>query len=148
MNFIELGIHKIEVSISPDGMRMIKLSDAKELLQLEENVSDCFVDAGFLTDTLFNKIYITKDATKEQEIIHQGLCIVGIYSVIDEVCKVDLKNVSYVEEFRKYFTSALMQCQPIDIKADKIFTSEYPDINFEEVRKQGKDIYVILPSKV
>lgn len=143
---IELGRHKVEVCISSNGERMIKHSDVKELLDLEENVSDCFIDAGFVTDTLFNKIYITKDATKEQEIIHRGLCIVGIYSVIDEVCAVDLKNISYVKEFRKYFDSAFMQFQPIDAKAEKIFTSEYADINFEELREQGKDVYVILPS--
>ncbi len=108
MKFIEIGRHKIEVQISPTGKRMIKLSDAKELLDLtEDKASDCFVDAGMLTDILFKKIYITKDATKEQEIIHQGLCIVGIYCVIDEACGVDLKNISYVKEFEQNFKKAL-----------------------------------------
>lgn len=106
-NFVEIGRHKIEVNIS-NGIRMVKYSDTKELLGLKDDeVNDCFIDAGILTDTLFKKIYITKDATKEQEIIHQGLCIVGIYCVIDEACGVDLKNISYVKEFEQNFKKAL-----------------------------------------
>lgn len=99
MNFIELGNHKIEVSVSM-GTRMVKQSDTKELLGLKDSeVSEHFIDAKFVTDTLFAKVYITNDATKEQEAIFKGLCIVGIYSLIDEVCKVDLRGVSYIKEF-------------------------------------------------
>ena len=101
MSFIELGKHKIEVSVS-NGLRMIRLSDTKELLDLkDEEIRNYFIDAGFLTDKLFEKIYISKNATIEQEIIHRGLCMVGIYPLIDEVCKVDLRGISYVDEFKK-----------------------------------------------
>lgn len=107
MNFIELGRHKIEVYVS-NGLRMVKHSDTKELLGLKDSeISKYFIDAKLITDTLFQKIYITKDATKEQEIIFQGLCMVGIYSLIDEVCKVDLRRVSYVEEFSKLIETNL-----------------------------------------
>lgn len=99
MSFIELGKHKIEVNVSNNN-RMVKQSDIKKLLQLKDsNISDDFIDAKFVTDTLFKKIYKTKDATKEQKVIFEGLCIVGIYSLIDEVCKVDLRGVSYIKEF-------------------------------------------------
>jgi len=33
--------------------------------------------------------------------------MVGIYSLIDEVCKVDLRRVSYVEEFSKLIENNL-----------------------------------------
>jgi hypothetical protein len=103
MNFIELGKHKIEVCVE-NGIRMVKYSDIRELLDFKENeYNECFIDAGLITDTLFNKIYVTQDATKEQDVIFHGLCMVGIYALIDEVCKVDLKNISYNEEFKKYF---------------------------------------------
>ena len=99
MDFIELGNHKIEVSVSI-GTRMVKQSDTKKLLQLKDSeVSEHFIDAKFVTDALFKKVYETKDATVEQEIIYYGLCIVGIYSLIDEACRVDLRNVSYIKEF-------------------------------------------------
>lgn len=100
MRFIKLGSHKIEVSVSM-GVRMVKQSDVKELLELKDSeASNHFIDAKFVTDTLFKKIYGMKNATKEQEIIFKGLCIVGIYSLIDEVCSVDLRGVSYINEFK------------------------------------------------
>lgn len=104
MDFIELGKHKIEVNALM-GMRLVKHSDTKELLGLKDNeVSEHFVDAKVISDTLFKKIYESKDATKEQEVIFNGLCIVGIYSLIDEVCKVDLRNISYAREFNSMIT--------------------------------------------
>lgn len=109
MSFIELGKHKMEVSVS-NGLRMIRHSDAKELLELKDSeVSKYFIDAKFITDTLFEKIYLTKTASKEQEVIFQGLCIVGIYSLIDEVCKVDLRGVSYIKEFNKLIENKSQQ---------------------------------------
>ena len=55
MNFIMLGIHKIEVSVSM-GIRMVKHSDTKKLLELKDSeISEYFIDAGFLTDTLGKK---------------------------------------------------------------------------------------------
>lgn len=33
-------------------------------------------------------------------------------------------------------------------KYGDIFNAKYPDINFEEVRKQGKDVWVILPNNI
>lgn len=97
-NFIQLGSHRIEVC-SSSGMRFVKHSDLKKLLNIEYKFIDAFIGANVLTDTLFKKIYIDKTATKEQEIIYKGLCIVGLYSLIDEACKIDLKTVSYLEEF-------------------------------------------------
>jgi len=100
MNYIELGNHKIEVCISKDGIRMINPGDVKKFLELEdEQLGNYFVDAKIITDILFEKVYITKNATKEQEIIFKGLCLVGIYSLIDEVCKIDFRNISYIQEF-------------------------------------------------
>ncbi len=101
MNFIELGTHRIEVSAS-HGKRYVRHSDVKELLQLnDDEISDGFVDAGFVTDRLFRKVYMDNNATPEQEIVLGGFIIVGIYALIDEVCEVDLKGVSYAEEFTK-----------------------------------------------
>lgn len=98
-NFIELGNYKIQVCVSM-GTRMVKQSDTKKLLRLQDReVSEHFIDAKFVTDALFKKVYETKDATVEQKIIFEALCIVGIYSLIDEVCKVDLRSVSYIKEF-------------------------------------------------
>lgn len=98
--FILLGTHNIEVSISL-GIRRIKHSDVKELLCLEDSeISKGFIDADFLTDSLFDKVYKHKNATIEQSIILRGLCIVGIYALIDEVMEVDLRKVSYVEQFK------------------------------------------------
>ncbi|MDX9744845.1 MAG: hypothetical protein RBT59_13570 [Arcobacteraceae bacterium] len=109
MNFVELGNHKIEVSVSI-GTRMVKQSDTKELLELEDSeVSEHFIDAGFVTDTLFEKIYKSKDATAEQKIIFNALCIVGIYSLIDEVCKIDLRGVSYIKEFNSMIASKTIE---------------------------------------
>ena len=105
MDFIELGTHKIEVSAS-HGKRYVRHSDVKELLQLNDDaISDAFVDAGFVTDRLFRKVYVDNNATPEQEIILGGLVTVGIYALIDEVCKVDLRGVSYIKEFQKNFLS-------------------------------------------
>lgn len=102
MSYIELGKHKIEVCVSTNGIRMINPIDAKELLGLEdEQVGSYFIDAKVITDTLFDKIYVSNNASKEQKVIFQALCIVGIYSLIDEVCKVDLRDISYVEDFNK-----------------------------------------------
>lgn len=99
MDFINLGKHKVSVSVS-NGIRMIKHSDVRNLLGLKEGeYSGYFIDAKFVTDSLFENIYITKNATKEQQIIFKGLCIVGIYSLIDEVCKIDLRGISYINEF-------------------------------------------------
>ena len=101
MKFIELGSHKIEVSVSM-GKRMVRQSDTKELLQLsDDEVNDYFIDAGFVVDRLFQKIYVEKTATREQRAIYKALFIVGIYALIDEVCEVDLRKVSYVDEFTK-----------------------------------------------
>jgi len=112
MNFIKLGNHKIEVSVSM-GSRMIKQSDTKKLLELKDSeTSEHFIDAEFVTDTLFKKIYESKNATKEQEIIFNGLCMVGIYSLIDEVCKVDLRGVSYIKEFNSQITSKIIEIKP------------------------------------
>jgi len=108
MNFIELGKHKIEVSVS-NGERMVKQSDAKKLLQLKDGeTNEYFIDAKFVSDTLFKKIYETKDATKEQKVIFEGLCIVGIYALIDEACRVDLRNVSYIKEFNNMIGSKII----------------------------------------
>ncbi len=102
MNFIKLGKHKIEVSVS-NGLRMVKHSDIKELLELKDSeVSKYFIDAEILTNKLFDRVYVNSNATKEQEIIFKGICRVGIYPLIDEVCKIDLRGVSYVEEFNRY----------------------------------------------
>lgn len=99
MQFIELGNHKIEVSILMNN-RMVRHSDTKDLLQLnDDEISDYFIDAGIIPDTLFRKIYFENSATKEQEAIYKGLVMVGIYPIIDEVCKVDLRGISYVDEF-------------------------------------------------
>ena len=101
MNFIELGRHKIEVCVY-NGIRMVKHSDVKELLDLkDEEITESFVDAGMIAEILTEKIFITRTATKEQEIIHKGLCMVGIYPLIDAVCEVDLKDISYLGEFSK-----------------------------------------------
>lgn len=72
-------------------------------------MSDHFIDAKFVTDTLFKKVYETKDATVEQKIIFDGLCIVGIYSLIDEACSVDLRNVSYIKEFNNMIGSKIIK---------------------------------------
>lgn len=97
--FIELGNHKIEVSVS-NGARMVKQSDAKKLLQLKDGeTNEYFIDAKFVSDTLFKKVYESNDATIEQKIIFEALCIVGIYPLIDEACGVDLRGVSYAKEF-------------------------------------------------
>jgi len=104
-NFIKLGDYRIEVSVSM-GIRMVKQSDTKKLLQLQDSgIGEHFIDAKFVTDTLFKKVYKTKDATKEQKIIFEGLCIVGIYSLIDEVCKIDLRGISYIKEFNNFIVS-------------------------------------------
>lgn len=67
MNFIELGNHKIEVAVSM-GTRMVKQSDVKELLGLKDSeTNEHFIDAKFVTDTLFSKVYTTNDATKEKK---------------------------------------------------------------------------------
>lgn len=110
--FIELGNHRIEVSVSM-GTRMVKQSDTKKLLQLKDSeISENFIDAKFVTDTLFKKIYESNDATIEQKIIFDALCIVGIYSLIDEACKVDLIGVSYAKEFNSFIASktACLNC--------------------------------------
>jgi len=50
MNFIKLGNHRIEVSVSM-GKRMVKQSDTKELLGLKDSeISDNFIDADFVID--------------------------------------------------------------------------------------------------
>ena len=82
---------------------MVKHSDIKELLELKDSeVSKYFIDAEILTNKLFDRVYVNSNATKEQEIIFKGICRVGIYPLIDEVCKIDLRGVSYVEEFNRY----------------------------------------------
>lgn len=97
---IKLGVHEIEVRISM-GVRMVKHSDVKELLELKDSeISKSFIDAGFIADTLFRKVYIDKNATIEQNIVFKGLCLVGIYALIDEVLEIDLRKVSYNEEFK------------------------------------------------
>lgn len=99
MNFIQLGKYKIEVCII-DNSRKIKYNDLKEILELKEvSINQIFVNAEILTNILFNKIYIDKSATIEQKIIYQGLCLVGLFSLIDEACNINLKQVSYIEEF-------------------------------------------------
>lgn len=101
MYYIELGKYKIEVSVS-NNKRMVNKKDIVELLDLEEKeIGNYYIDAKIITDTLFNKIYNKKTATKEQEIIFEGLCIVGLYSLIDEACEVDLRKISYIKEFKE-----------------------------------------------
>lgn len=115
MQVIELGRFKIEVCVS-NGVRMVKHSDVKELLDLKDDeVSKYFIDAGIVSEILFKKIYIDKNATKEQEIIYKGLCIVGIYPLIDEVCQIDLKNISYTKEFNGMTSNFSALLENLDI---------------------------------
>lgn len=134
MNFIDLGNHKIEVSVSM-GSRMVKQSDTKKLLQLKDSeVSEHFIDAKFVTDTLFKKIYESNDATVEQKIIFEALCIVGIYSLIDEVCKVDLRGVSYIKEFNSLIASKVGIVSDQDLSIHELSTRLFrckPSIPFD-----------------
>jgi len=102
--YIHLGNHKVRVLLSESNHRMVFQRDVKSLLQLHENngMDNYYIDAGMVTDRLFHLIYVEKTSTKEQKIIFNALCIVGIYSLIDEVCDRNLRNVSYVNEFNKY----------------------------------------------
>lgn len=105
LGVINLGKHTINVSVS-NGFRMVKHSDVKELLNLSnKGLTDYFIDSKIIVDTLYEKIYINKTATKEQEIIFKGLCIVGLNSLIDEACKIDLRGVSYIKEFNQMISN-------------------------------------------
>lgn len=99
--FIQLSKYKLEVDIIKN-VRVIKYSSLKEMLNLKDEdleKSEDFVNADLLTDFLFEKIYVSKNATKEQEIIYKGLCLVGLYLLIDEACGIDLRRFSYIKEF-------------------------------------------------
>ena len=102
--FIQLSKYKLEVDIIKN-VRVIKYSSLKEMLNLKDEdleKSEDFVNADLLMDFLFEKIYVSKNATKEQEIIYKGLCLVGLYPLIDEACGIDLKRVSYIKEFNTF----------------------------------------------
>ncbi len=99
--FIQLSKYKLEVDIIKN-VRVIKYSSLKEMLNLKDEdleKSEDFVNADLLIDFLFEKIYVSQNATKEQEIIYKGLCLVGLYPLIDEACGIDLRRVSYIKDF-------------------------------------------------
>ena len=97
---ITLGSFNIEVRVD-NGARLVRYKDTEELLGLSPMPNKNFVDAKVVTDVLYSKIYKDETATIEQREIFDALCIVGIYSLIDEACNVDLSKVSYKEEFLK-----------------------------------------------
>lgn len=99
--FIQLSKYNLEVDIIKN-VRVIKYSSLKEMLNLKDEdleKSEDFVNADLLIDFLFEKIYVSQNATKEQDIIYKGLCLVGLYPLIDEACGIDLRRVSYIKEF-------------------------------------------------
>lgn len=101
MNFINLGVHSINVRISQTGKRMVKYGDLERLLGLsaDDTDRDTFVDAKIITSTLFDKIFKEDDATSEQKVIYDSLCTIGVYPLIDEACGVNLSTMSYFREF-------------------------------------------------
>lgn len=103
---IKLGKYTIHVSII-NGVRMVKYSDVIELLKLNgKDVTKNYVEANIITDVLYHNIYVKKISNKEQEIIYNALCIVGLFPLIDEVCNVDLKTISYIKEFNKLISNS------------------------------------------
>ena len=99
---ITLGSYKIRVS-SDGKFRFVNRSDAFKMLGFKsETGEDWEIEASFITNTLFKKVYETKNATLEEKAILRGLCVVGIHPLIDEACRIDLRGTKpYLVEFNQ-----------------------------------------------